>query len=208
MTPAEPPFVFVGNHRALDFVNTEVAADGALRDLLGGVTDLVAWLERAGALDHASARRALARWGGKRAGDALLAEARQLRASLRKLADAAVDRRPVPRGAVDRVNAVLARGASFTRVTGDGAGGFIARRALRLDQPGDLLVPIAESAAELLCEADPGRVRRCAHPACVLYFLDGTKNGTRRWCDMRTCGNRANAAAYYRRLRDAEPDAR
>ena len=75
------------------------------------------------------------------------------------------------------------------------------RRDLRLRQPADLLVPIAEAAADFLCHADLGRVRRCAHPACVLYFLDGTKNGARRWCDMRTCGNRANAAAYYHRHR-------
>ena len=67
--------------------------------------------------------------------------------------------------------------------------------------------PIAEAAADLFCQADPGRVRRCAHPACVLYFLDGTKNGTRRWCDMRTCGNRTNAAAYYRRRRAESPGA-
>jgi predicted RNA-binding Zn ribbon-like protein len=39
----------------------------------------------------------------------------------------------------------------------------------------------------------------------VLYVLDGTKNGTRRWCDMRSCGNRANAAAYYRRRRAERP---
>ena len=93
MPLAASPFVFVGNHRALDFVNTEVATDGALRDLLGDVGDLVAWLEHAGALDHATARRALARWGARRAGDELLAEARELRASLRKLADAAVQER-------------------------------------------------------------------------------------------------------------------
>jgi predicted RNA-binding Zn ribbon-like protein len=60
---------------------------------------------------------------------------------------------------------------------------------------------VAEAAADFVCQADLRRVRRCAHPECVLYFLDGTKNGTRRWCDMRTCGNRANAAAYYRRRR-------
>lgn len=208
MTPAASPFVFVGNHRALDFVNTEVATDGALRDLLGDVADLVAWLEHAGALDRATARGALARWGAKRAGDLLLAEARELRASLRKIADAAVEGRPIPRIAVRRVNAVLARGASITRVSGDSAAGFVAQRGLRLDQPADLLVPIAEAAAQLLCEADLARVRRCAHPACVLYFLDGTKNGTRRWCDMRTCGNRANAAAYYHRRREARSGAR
>jgi len=199
------PFVFIGNHRALDFVNTEVATEGALRDLLGEFADLVAWLERAGGLDHASARSALARWRGKQAGEGVLAKARELRTALRRLADAVTEGRAPPRASVDRVNALLARGAWVTRVSADGSGAFVARRGLRLEEPADLLVPIAEAAADLLCEADLSRVRRCAHPACVLYFLDGTKNGTRRWCDMRTCGNRANAAAYYRRHRSADP---
>ena len=61
-----PPFVFVGNHRALDFVNTEVAVEGVPRDLLGELDDVTAWLVQAGALDRASARTALARWGGRR----------------------------------------------------------------------------------------------------------------------------------------------
>jgi predicted RNA-binding Zn ribbon-like protein len=191
-------FCFIADHRALDFVNTEVAVEGAPRDLLGGFADLVAWLERAGALDRAAARRALATWGGKRAGQAVLEEARTFRAAIRRLADAAAEGRPVPRATLARVNELLGRGASVARVVPD-PGGFVTRRALRLRDPADLLVPVAEAVADFLCHADFGRVRRCAHPACVLYFLDVTKNGTRRWCDMRTCGNRANAAAYYRR---------
>ena len=106
----------------------------------------------------------------------------------------------MPRAVVATVNRLLARGAVVTRIERGGAG-FTARPGLRLEEPADLLVPIAEAAADLLCHADLSRIRRCAHPACILYFLDGTKNGTRRWCDMRTCGNRANAAAYYRRRR-------
>gem|GEM_PF-3517240 len=47
----------------------------------------------------------------------------------------------------------------------------------------------------------PDRVRRCAHPACVLYFLDTSRNGTRRWCSMETCGNRAKAGRHYARAR-------
>jgi predicted RNA-binding Zn ribbon-like protein len=202
--PTASPFIFVGNHRALDFVNTEIAVDGAPRDLLTGFPDLVDWLARAGALDSPSARTAIGRWQGKRGGDEVVAEARELRAALRRLADAVAEGRAPPRATIERVNALLGRGASVTRLGSDGAGGFVARRELRLDQPADLLVPIAEAAADLICEADPGRIRRCAHPECVLYFLDGTKNGTRRWCDMRTCGNRANAAAYYRRHRGAD----
>jgi predicted RNA-binding Zn ribbon-like protein len=201
-TPAPFPFVFIGNHRVLDFVNTEVAADGALRDLLGGLGDLVQWLEAAGALDRASARMALAKWEGKRSGEVALAAARALRAALRRLADAAAKGRPIPRATLERVNQLLGRGAAVAKVVPDSAAGFVTRRGLRLAEPLDLLVPVAEAAAELLCHADLTRIRRCAHPDCVLYFLDGTKNGTRRWCDMRTCGNRANAAAYYRRRRN------
>jgi predicted RNA-binding Zn ribbon-like protein len=203
-TRAPSPFVFVGNHRVLDFVNTEVATDGALRDLLGGFGDLVQWLEAAGALDRASARTALAKWEGRRSGEMALAAARALRAALRRLADTAAEGRPVPRATLDRVNQLLGRGAATARVVPDPAAGFVTRRGLRLEEPLDLLVPVAEAAADLLCHADLSRIRRCAHPACVLYFLDTTKNGTRRWCDMRTCGNRANAAAYYQRQRSAE----
>jgi predicted RNA-binding Zn ribbon-like protein len=194
-----PPFVFIGNHRALDFVNTEVAVDGTPRDLLVALPDLVDWLLRAGALDRTTARSAIRRWAGTRAGRAVVQQARTLRGQLRQVADAVAAGRPAPRASLERINALLARGAAVDRVVPGAPAGFVTRRELRLRDPADLLVPIAETGADFLCHADPDRVRRCAHPACVLYFLDGTKNGTRRWCDMRTCGNRANAAAYYRR---------
>ena len=200
-TFAPSPFIFVGNHRMLDFVNTEVAADGALRDLLDGFGGLVQWLVAAGALDRGSARVAVTKWQGKRSGEAALGAARALRAALRRLADTAAEGRPVPRATLERVNQLLGRGAAIAKVVPDSAAGFVTRRGLRLEEPLDLLVPVAEAAADLLCHADLSRIRRCAHPACVLYFLDGTKNGTRRWCDMRTCGNRANASAYYHRQR-------
>ena len=197
--PAPSPFVFIGNHRLLDFLNTEVAADGVPRDLLTATEDLVAWLVQVGMLDRAHARQASRRWAATRGWKAVVEEARALRALLRRMADAVAAGHPAPRAALERVNALLARGAAVERVVPGPAEGFITRRDLRLREPADLLVPIAEAAADFVCHADPGRVRRCAHPACVLYFLDGTRNGTRRWCDMRTCGNRANAAAYYRR---------
>jgi predicted RNA-binding Zn ribbon-like protein len=200
MPAATPsPFVFIGNHRMLDFLNTEVAVEGAPRELLAGANDLLDWLVQAGAVDRAAARDAKARWGTGRAGEALVRQARALRTSLRRIADAAAAGRPVPRAALASINAMLARGATVDRVVPQAADGFATRRNLRVREPADLLVPIAEAAADLVCHADLRRVRRCAHPACILYFLDGTKNGTRRWCDMRTCGNRANAAAYYRR---------
>jgi predicted RNA-binding Zn ribbon-like protein len=52
-----------------------------------------------------------------------------------------------------------------------------------------------------LVGATPDRIRRCAHPDCVLHFLDTSARGTRRWCSMAVCGNRAKAARHYARSR-------
>ena len=57
----------------------------------------------------------------------------------------------------------------------------------------------AASAYLDLVAAAPERVRRCAAASCVLVFADTSRNGTRRWCSMASCGSRAKAADYYRR---------
>jgi predicted RNA-binding Zn ribbon-like protein len=51
---------------------------------------------------------------------------------------------------------------------------------------------------ELACD-HPNRIRTCDHPQCVLWFLDTSKSGQRRWCSMDTCGNRAKASRHYNR---------
>ena len=193
------PFVFIGNHRLLDFLNTEVAVEGEPAICSpASPTSSPGW-QRAGALDQATARAALRRWDGTRAGSAVVAEAR--RAPRRapagggcrggRTADAARGTRAGER--------LLARGAAVDRVVADG--------------PRDSSPAVASGCgSRLICWSQSPKPRPISSamptsagcgdariPACVLYFLDGTKNGTRRWCDMRTCGNRANAAAYYRR---------
>jgi predicted RNA-binding Zn ribbon-like protein len=40
-------------------------------------------------------------------------------------------------------------------------------------------------------------VRRCASDACLWLFIDESKAGTRRWCDMSSCGNRAKSRRHY-----------
>jgi predicted RNA-binding Zn ribbon-like protein len=66
-----------------------------------------------------------------------------------------------------------------------------------------LIVPIAEAAADLLCHGDLSLVKKCGNPRCILFFYDTTKNHARRWCSMAGCGNRMKAAAHYRRLHSA-----
>ena len=64
-----------------------------------------------------------------------------------------------------------------------------------------LLAPVIWAAGDLLIEPARIKVRRCANDECVWLFLDDSKSGTRRWCDMKACGNRAKAHRHYAKLK-------
>jgi predicted RNA-binding Zn ribbon-like protein len=71
--------------------------------------------------------------------------------------------------------------------------------------PSDLLAPIAWSAADLMTGARAQRVRQCEdNKGCGWLFLDESRAGTRRWCSMGDCGNRAKARRHYLRSRQLE----
>lgn len=63
----------------------------------------------------------------------------------------------------------------------------------------ELLARIIQSFTETCKSYGLERVRQCEHESCILYFLDTSKGGRRRWCDMGTCGNRNKAAKHYRK---------
>ena len=68
----------------------------------------------------------------------------------------------------------------------------------RLDR---VLWPVLRAAARLLTSLERERVRQCAAGDCAWLFLDRSRNGTRRWCDMTVCGNREKARRFQRRAR-------
>jgi predicted RNA-binding Zn ribbon-like protein len=45
------------------------------------------------------------------------------------------------------------------------------------------------------------RTRICLGAECGWLFIDRSKAGRRRWCDMATCGNAAKSRAHYLRQR-------
>jgi predicted RNA-binding Zn ribbon-like protein len=96
-----------------------------------------------------------------------------------------------------QLNRVLAH--ATVRVQVDDTGHPI--ESLDVDRPEWLpAVRAAMNLIELLAQA-PDRIRRCAHPDCILWFFDTTRNGSRRWCSMADCGNRAKAKRHYQRTR-------
>src|SRR5579864_7550313 len=65
-----------------------------------------------------------------------------------------------------------------------------------------MLWPVARSAAELLSSTKLEKIRVCAGAGCGWLFLDHSRNHSRRWCDMRDCGNREKARRHYQRVRE------
>jgi len=105
------------------------------------------------------------------------------------------------RDAVEHLNRLLAECDVLPQMTDhDGSWHFHYAR------PGATLAQRVTAAcvmALMLVIRDRGfaRLGRCAAAGCRNVLLDVSKNRSRRFCNARTCGNRANVAAYRARQR-------
>jgi predicted RNA-binding Zn ribbon-like protein len=191
-------FLFLGNHLALDFLNTCPVQNGELRELLPDFDALLRWFEAAELLTPTQAASMRQRWGKSARAKRTLEAALHLREELRKEVLAWESGAMIHGSTLDELNRLMEEHPARTRLTG-------ARRALskeqwfKIDEPEHLLGPLADSAAALFADVDRERVRKCGE--CVLHFHDTSKKGTRRWCSMQLCGNRLKVAAYAARQR-------
>jgi predicted RNA-binding Zn ribbon-like protein len=192
-------FLFVGNHLALDFLNTRPLQNGQPVELLPDFQALLRWFEAAGLLHGRDVASLGNRWGGESGrGRQAMAFLRQWRETLRKSALTWECGDPLPHAALDELNRLMAQHPMRTKLKETARG---LRTELWFDarRPEDLFAPLAHSAAMLFAAADRRRVRQCGN--CVLHFYDTSKKGTRRWCSMQLCGNRLKVAAYAARAR-------
>lgn len=187
-------FELVGGDPALDFLNTVHDWTREPRvDYLTALGDAVRWGEAAGVLTRAEARR-LASHDDR----AELARLVALRDVLQRVASGLIAG-GTPLGAdLDALAAESAEAASATRLEGSGGG---LRRAIRWEDAGTALLRlrIADAALALLTTESVRRVKSC--PACGWFFVDATRNRSRRWCSMSTCGASAKSRRYYQRTR-------
>ncbi|HZA66177.1 MAG TPA: CGNR zinc finger domain-containing protein, partial [Geminicoccaceae bacterium] len=98
------------------------------------------------------------------------------------------------------LNAALADAPARNRLARAGAGYAWRIEPARITAPA-LLAPVVWSAGDLIAGGRLERVRLCANEQCLWLFLDESKAGTRRWCNMASCGNRAKARRHYQRTR-------
>jgi len=189
---------------ALDFVNTvEWHASDHAQDRLRSYSDLISWAHQIGSLASEEAGYLYQAQAARldEAEDALTT-ARALREAIYRLVLAAVARATPSTADLDVLNIVLREGLFRLKVAASqDAYGLIWRED---DMMTSLLWPIAWAAAQLLTSPDLSRVKQCASvDGCGWVFLDRSKNRSRRWCDMRACGNTAKARRY--RKRHGEP---
>ena len=204
MVTRKPYYDACGGILCLDFVNSVGRpAHEPLRETLDAYDDLVLWSEQARTLTPAAARR-LRRAAREDADVArqVLERARALREASFRAFYAIVHGKQAKPADLKTINSEVADALAHARVEA-GADGYAwaFESSSTLDAP---LWPIARSVAELLVSDDLARVKECANERCLWVFLDKTKNHARRWCEMKSCGNRAKVREHRRRKRAEE----
>ncbi|WP_030579287.1 CGNR zinc finger domain-containing protein [Streptomyces anulatus] len=197
--PGADPRPLTGEPLALDLLNTRWIDGDGPHDLLDSVAGLAVWLDSPPVREHLHPAPAAGRPPGAApapaADRATLDRLLRARAALDTLAAAAARQDPATPEGADRLNEVLSHGRIRRTLGADGA----PESVVEVDDPS--WVPAwhaAENWLRLVADR-PDRIRPCANHACVLHFYDVSKNGTRRWCSMAGCGNRAKAQRHYAR---------
>jgi len=205
-------FDLSGGALCLDFANTWSDRDRPETDHLRAYADLLAFARQTGLLSGAEASRLAGRAEEEpQAAAAALALGRGLREDLYRIFSAAAASSAPAEEDLERLNEALPRAFSRLRLQcrGDELVWTWAAPEDLLETP---LWPVLRSAAELLTSEERKLVRECAGTSCTWLFLDHSRNRSRRWCSMETCGNRAKAQRHYRRRSemgngDGEPPA-
>ena len=191
-------FLFVGNHIALDFLNTRPVQDGAPLELLPDFGSLLRWFQAAELLTSREASRLQQKWGESARARALVEALREFREKLRKEVRDWEKDGSLHSSTLHQLNRLMAEHPMRTRLNVSGKN-FETHLYMAPERPEDLVAPLADAAARLFADVDHARVRQCDQ--CVLHFHDTSKKGTRRWCSMQLCGNRQKVAAYAARQR-------
>jgi predicted RNA-binding Zn ribbon-like protein len=191
----------IGGVNVLDYLNS---CDGRrpgsslteVVDKLSSLEDIVHWFLHANLIGPDEHRRCLevveaSSWHTVTAFDQLIA----VRESLYRLFLGLALGRSADASALEALNGMLVETAA-RRVLVSTPMGVIWRwrPADTLDEiTAGFIGRLAMQAAELLTSPDLTRLKVCATPDCDWLFLDTSKNGRRRWCQMNVCGAKEKA---------------
>jgi predicted RNA-binding Zn ribbon-like protein len=194
-------FQLVAGHLALDFANTlDYRYDpDRLVDLLPTYERFLAVCRQAAVIDKPQMKTLLANTSEPEA-QRTLTKAIEFRESLHLLVVSAVDGRGPDESSLQAFNLILADAQVPHRLQWEGESFIRSYRGLAASPAGPLWW-LVDSSAVLLTSPDLCHIRKCREETCRWLFLDRSRNHSRRWCDMRLCGNRSKARRFYANTR-------
>jgi predicted RNA-binding Zn ribbon-like protein len=192
------PFKLHAEHPALELVNTlDMRFSAEAIELIPTYKDLLRLTTQLKLLTPEQSRR-LARTVDEKTAQRVLVSAVELREALAAVLYGRIDGSKLAGGQVEILERHFHAAALHRRLVAgdphwDWSWSGVERNA---EIP---LWMLAQSAADLLVSSDSEFIKDCGDPTCRWLFLDTSKNHTRRWCDMKTCGNRMKARRHQAR---------
>ena len=191
---------------SLDFANTvEWHASDQPDEHLNSYADLIAWAEAAEIVseDRAAQLRQLAETRPEEAG-MVFDRAFQLRETIYRIFADYSGQREFHADDLAHLNEALSESISHLQVV-PATEGFDWGWTESPESLDKILWPVTRSAGELLISDQLNRVSQCADDrGCGYLFVDTSRNHSRRWCSMESCGNRAKAQRHYKRQQKAQ----
>jgi predicted RNA-binding Zn ribbon-like protein len=191
----------IGGDPALDFVNTVTGRDQSPRDWLDSYPRLLEWAAFVHLLPK-RVLRALAEKAHKEPAAAAiaLARAKVLREALFELVTRIISRRAPSKSALALLREHWITGIKSHELRFGGGRVLVDLRNDALDF--DLIAStVAYRMVQQVLPLPVDRLRMCQGPNCSWVFIDSSKAGRRRWCDMTVCGNAAKSRRFYARSR-------
>lgn len=201
MTGADPRNLkLIGGWLCLDFINTvDCRNSDHAHEVLSTYQNLVSWSQHANILTEDEARDLL-REAALHPTDAkmILERAITIREAFYRIFSAIANHRPPNAIDVGTLNKEMSIAMAQMRLKPAGATNPWAYtfEDKKLDQ---MLWPVIHSATELLTSDKLDRVRECQGENCGWLFLDMSRNRSRKWCNMKECGNRAKSQRHYQK---------
>lgn len=190
---------FVGERLCLEFVNTIndwSNVEGAT-DSIPDFESFMAWLAFARTLNRKEIRWEI---GFESADEEIqkrvMSDVRCLRSKIHDVFDPIIKGSRPDSAALSQIYTILSTAVLFVKPE-VGIFSEWSSSHVRILKPSGLIYPIAFSTTRLLVENCLCYVKACDDDGCGWFFLDCSKSHKRRWCDMKTCGNRNKARRHY-----------
>lgn len=194
----------LGGRLCLDFANTVGwRIRNKAKEYLNNFNDLVVWSQHAGILKAHEAKR-LSKVAESHPSEVELVynHAIALREILFRIFSSVADGGSASKTDLAALNQNLSKTMARSRIV-KSMDGFTWDLDFDKNALDWVLQPIVRSAADLLVSDELKRVKKCAAEDCGWLFLDVSRNQSRRWCNMKDCGNRAKAGRFYKKKKEA-----